>query len=141
MSREKDYEVGHGKPPKHAQFQKGKSGNPKGRPKGSRNFATDLDEVLSAPVTITENGVQKKVSSQRAALLRLLAKALNGDVRALERILAMAADRSAEKQAQSVERSLAADESDILERYFADVRQGAGLDVNPAPGEEQPDGE
>ena len=28
------YEVGYGKPPKHSQFQKGKSGNPKGPPEG-----------------------------------------------------------------------------------------------------------
>ena len=27
------YEVGYGKPPKHTQFKKGQSGNPKGRPK------------------------------------------------------------------------------------------------------------
>lgn len=26
-----DYEVGYGRPPKHGQFQKGKSGNPSGR--------------------------------------------------------------------------------------------------------------
>jgi hypothetical protein len=31
------YEVGFGKPPKHTRFQKGRSGNPKGPPKGSKN--------------------------------------------------------------------------------------------------------
>lgn len=34
------YEVGYGKPPKHGQFAPGTSGNPKGRPRGSKNFAS-----------------------------------------------------------------------------------------------------
>jgi hypothetical protein len=37
-----DYEVGYGKPPKHTQFQKGASGNAKGRLKGTKNLSTDL---------------------------------------------------------------------------------------------------
>lgn len=32
-----NYEVGYGKPPEASKFKKGKSGNPKGRPKGARN--------------------------------------------------------------------------------------------------------
>jgi hypothetical protein len=37
-----DYQVGYGKPPKHTQFKPGKSGNPQGRPKGTKNLKTDL---------------------------------------------------------------------------------------------------
>ncbi|HEY8129410.1 MAG TPA: DUF5681 domain-containing protein [Hyphomicrobium sp.] len=34
------YDIGYGKPPVKTRFRKGQSGNPKGRGKGSRNFAT-----------------------------------------------------------------------------------------------------
>ena len=36
-SDDEDYEVGYGKPPKDSRFKLGQSGNPNGRPKGSRN--------------------------------------------------------------------------------------------------------
>ncbi len=136
-----DDDVGYGKPPKHTRFKKGQSGNPKGRPKGARNFATDLDEVLKAPMTVTENGAPKRVSTQQAVLMRLREKALKGDPRALDRLLVLAADRSAEQEAQSAERSLSADEAEILERYDAMVLRGAGIKAAPDTTEEDPDAE
>ncbi|WP_445949374.1 DUF5681 domain-containing protein, partial [Sphingorhabdus sp.] len=48
--------VGYGNPPKHSQFKKGQSGHPKGRPRGKRNMASLVAEVLAQKVTITANG-------------------------------------------------------------------------------------
>jgi hypothetical protein len=46
----KDYAVGYRKPPKHHQWAKGVSGNPKGRVKGSRNVTTIWTNRLSDKV-------------------------------------------------------------------------------------------
>lgn len=77
--KDKEYDVGYGKPPASNQFKKGKSGNPKGRPRGTRNLFTDLEEVLSKKVSVFENGKKKNVSAQMATIQRLCEKALMGD--------------------------------------------------------------
>ena len=55
------YEVGNCKPPKHSQFQKGKSGNAKGRPKGSKNLKTLIREEFLKPITVVEKGKSTKI--------------------------------------------------------------------------------
>ena len=42
-----DYAVGYGKPPLASQFQKGQSGNPGGRPRGTKRLVMLLAEALS----------------------------------------------------------------------------------------------
>jgi len=86
-----DAKVGYGRPPVHTQFKPGQSGNPRGRKKGTLNFATDLKRTLEAPITLTDPGKKpRKVSTQTAVLLRLREKALKGDARALDRLLELA---------------------------------------------------
>ena len=48
--------VGPGNPPRHTRFKPGQSGNPNGRPKGSKNFATILQQQLTKKITITVDG-------------------------------------------------------------------------------------
>jgi Family of unknown function (DUF5681) len=84
-----EYKTGYGKPPKSGQFKRGKSGNPKGRPKGSLKLATDLAAELNEQITVREDGRARRVSKQRALIKSLMAKALQGDIRANAAILAL----------------------------------------------------
>jgi len=86
MGRDK---VGYGRPPKANQFKPGKSGNPKGRPKGSLNLVNDLAAELSELITVREDGRTRRLSKQRALIKSLLAKGIQGDVRAAAAILAL----------------------------------------------------
>jgi len=127
MRDDDDYEVGYGRPPKHTRFQKGQSGNPKGRPKGRRNFATELEEVLEAPVPVTQNGAKAHVSSRQAVLYRLRERALNGDIGPMKQFLELAERHEAAKAATQAERRLNRDEDEILERFIAEIRGGVGI--------------
>ena len=51
----RDQDAGYGKPPRHSRFKKGQSGNPKGRPKGGRNFSTDVKATLEEPIRRDDN--------------------------------------------------------------------------------------
>jgi uncharacterized protein DUF5681 len=84
-----EYKIGYAKPPKSGQFKRGKSGNPKGRAKGSLKLATDLAAELNEQITVREDGRARRVSKQRALIKSLMAKALQGDIRANATILAL----------------------------------------------------
>ena len=71
--------VGYGRPPRGRPFEPGQSGNPKGRPKGSRNTVTLLSEALDERVMVREGGREKMISKRDVGLGLLANNFAEGD--------------------------------------------------------------
>jgi Family of unknown function (DUF5681) len=79
--------VGYGKPPKEHRFQPGESGNPKGRPKGSKNTSTLLRKILDRKIEVRTGATVRKVSVREAILIRFAESALKGDTKSAHFLL------------------------------------------------------
>jgi hypothetical protein len=82
-------DVGYRRPPKANQFQKGQSGNPSGRPKGSTSLSTKITAALSERVTVVQNGKRRSISKLEAAFAQLANKAAAGDRHAAKLLIEM----------------------------------------------------
>ena len=71
-------------PPEHSRFQPGRSGNPKGRPKGSLSPAALLMRILNEKVEIREGNRLRKMSKFEAMHYTMDHKALKGDAKAFK---------------------------------------------------------
>lgn len=95
---QRDYEVGYGKPPKRTRFPKGKSGNPKGRPRkkkqpfeGTPNpFRDAVFEELARPVRIKEGEATTELTALKAVLRSLLVEGIKGNRLAAKEALKIA---------------------------------------------------
>lgn len=76
-----DEPVGYGQPPRAHQFKPGQSGNPKGRPKGAKNEATILHDLLYRKIPIREAGKTRKITVLEAMLLRFTEDSLKGNTK------------------------------------------------------------
>ena len=57
-------------------FPKGVSGNPDGRPKGTKNLHTIIREILDEMVPVQKGGRRKRISTKEAVVRSLIRKAL-----------------------------------------------------------------
>lgn len=121
-----DYEVGYGRPPKHGQFKKGQSGNPKGRKKGARGLKTDLKSELNERIAITENGKTRKLTKQQLMFKQLAAKAGCGDMRAIRILTDLALTLlGPDDESVASRKSLSVDDEAILQNYLRKVQGGS----------------
>jgi hypothetical protein len=74
--------VGYGRPPKHSQFKKGRSGNPSGRPKRRPNLKLEILKVFTDLITLREGDNVTRVPAIVAAHRVQRNRALKGDPRA-----------------------------------------------------------
>jgi uncharacterized protein DUF5681 len=81
-----DEAVGYGKPPRHSRFKPGRSGNPRGRPKGAAGCKTVVERVALLEYEVIEHG-----KPQRRMILELVVQVLRraaaeGDPQALAKV-------------------------------------------------------
>lgn len=113
-----DYEVGYGKPPKEMQFTQGKSGNPKGRPKGSKNLATSFIEVGREVITVTEGGRTRTMTKSDAVVHQLTNKAASGDPRAMREYFQIYKMFQATESVEDISPDLSDRDKDVMKNFL-----------------------
>jgi hypothetical protein len=81
--------VGYGQPPMKSRFKPGQSGNPSGRPRGTRNVHSIVRETLTRKVKIREGDKTDKVTQFEAIMRNLTVSAMKGDPQAIKIVLTL----------------------------------------------------
>ena len=115
-----DGPLGPGNPPRSTRFQKGRSGNPGGRPKMERDFAKLIDSELDEVVTGDTDGRKIKLTKRQFIAKRLVSEAAKGDLRALDRIINLVG------KSPSIENKLIGIEPAVLASFLARYTSNKG---------------
>lgn len=121
-----NYIVGYKKPPKSTRFKKGKSGNPRGRPRESSNLSTIINDLLERPVSVTISGVQQQIPGRQAVGLKVLEKAMKGDSRAIALLFEIdreTAQKAAALQQQETEAPTTSETDQEIINHFMKTRK------------------
>src|SRR5437868_3996534 len=119
-------QVGYCKPPSSTQFKPGHSGNLNGRPKGSRNLATQVRAVLSRRIPVLEHGERKSLPAAEALLHRYLEMALKGDVKAGAFLLGLLERFQPAEAVEPVADVLSEQDKEIVANLFRQFNNGSG---------------
>jgi Family of unknown function (DUF5681) len=120
---QRDGEVGYGKPPRHTQFEPGRSGNPHGRPRGAKNLKTLLNKALNELVIVTESGGRRKISKREAIVTQLVNGSAKGDFKAIQILLGMLRDIEGHAEPGAADPAIFTEtDPQIIERIRARLR-------------------
>lgn len=119
-----------GKPPREHQFKPGQSGNPAGRPKGTKQIDALIEEELDRRIEVTLSGRRTRLSKRQIMVRQIVDKALKGDHKAIATCMALhsqqkaksPSDKTAEKIPDEID-TIIEKEAQILKAY---IERGAG---------------
>ena len=133
MARKKsqvdNYSVGYRRPPKSGQFKPGSSGNPKGRPKGSRPVGALLQDIIQQKVAVTEHGKTRRLTTLEITLRRLANDAMRGEPRAIRFLLSLLDQYGASQQTKLELGEMLSEDAEILAEYLPNSTSGFKADT------------
>ena len=87
---QRDYAIGYGKPPRGRPFEKGRSGNPRGR--RGQSLPALLVAALNEPVFVTTDGRRRKTTKREAIVAQLVNRSAEADLRATKMLIDLLKD-------------------------------------------------
>lgn len=91
------------RPPDHTKWKPGQSGNPSGRPKGSKSTGTMVKEILDQPVTVKIRGRDARIPFRKAMLIKAADNFMQrSDLKSLAFLLQLYEAATSKLQAQEI---------------------------------------
>ena len=116
----KSYDIGYGRPPAEFKFEKGRSGNPSGRPKGSRSLSGVINAALAERVVVNMEGRRRSISKMEAAFIQLANRAAAGDRHATKAIMELLIGAESRDAARSPDSQISAEDRRKTEELVLD---------------------
>ena len=129
--KERGYKVGYKKPPRDRQFKPGQSGNPRGRPRGTASFKSDLVAELQQQIVVVEDGRRRKLSKQRAFLQSVISSALTNDKTAINTLFAFLRHFGGDND-ETAASTPDVEDVDMIKGYLARIEAQTDHATNPA---------
>ena len=137
---------GYKNPPKEHQFRKGKSGNPKGRPRKKKQSSSDpgLDLIASVhrelgkTISVQENGQHKEITKLEAFSAQLVAQSVNGKPSQQKMLLGLLTQGKHETTVQETLEQLQSYDEDRLNELY---EQLGSMDDYPPDGDDNQGGD
>ena len=124
--QEPDYAVGYRRPPRHTRFRPGCSGNPRGRPKDSKNLSTLLHEALNEQVVVADNGRRRKITKRQAVIKQLVNRSAQGDLKAMQMLLGTMQNIEHRDEAEPAEATFDAADEKVIEQLKVRLQDDKG---------------
>jgi hypothetical protein len=116
--------VGYGKPPKHTRFKPGESGNPSGRPKGTKNLKTIARREFEQKIEVREGQRVREITKKEAFVKGTINRALQKGGKDSDTALRLLAEIEGDAEAASAPLiPLSQDEDEVLAAYEARLRR------------------
>ena len=137
---------GYKNPPKEHQFRKGKSGNPKGRPRKQRQPSSDLSldimaslhRELAKTISVQENGQHRVITKLDAIFAQLVAQSVNGKHSQQKMLLSLLTQGKHETTVQETLEQLQSYDEDRLNELY---EQLGSMDDYPPDGDDNQGGD
>jgi Family of unknown function (DUF5681) len=117
--------VGYRRPPKDTRWNKGQSGNPRGRPPGHRNLAAALTSILHEDIDVAVDGEERRMTRLEAVTRKLVDEAVAGDPRLIRELLAEIHKNEARAERDASAQPMRDVDREVIDALYVRLRREA----------------